>query len=223
MLNLYKSDAFQTVEYETHYKWLIARKKTIGGSDSPCMVNANPWKTLTELWDEKQPNHLLEEKTNENIRYGIEAEKHIRALFRLKHPNFEVQYMPDTMLISNEHNFMSYSPDGLILDGDKKGILEIKTSKIMNSGMLSKWGSKGNLYMPENYFIQTLHGLIVTGYDFVIVCAELRFLDNESKIIERRFEKEEVENDIQFLLYNEQKNWNKYFVTRRRPKFEFEL
>ena len=223
MLDLYKSESFRTVEYKDHSEWLLGRKETIGGSDSSCMVNANPWKTLKELWYEKQPQFEPKEEMNEAMKYGTNAESHIRALFQLKHPELDVQYKPDTTLVSNKYDFMSYSPDGLILDGDKKGILEIKTSKIMNHEMMSKWGNKDDPKVPENYYIQTLHGLIVTGYDFVIFCAELRFLDNEARIIERSFEREDVENDIQYLLYNEKKNWNKYFATHKKPNFEFEL
>ena len=42
MLDLYKSESFRTVEYKDHSEWLLGRKETIGGSDSSCMVNANP-------------------------------------------------------------------------------------------------------------------------------------------------------------------------------------
>lgn len=223
-MNLYKTNSKYIVEkYKSHEDWLEHRGKGVGGSEAACFVGMNPWKNLNQLWHDKKFGS--EKISNDAIDYGTKAEEHIRELFKLKHPELDVQYKDNVTLIDSKNPYMRYSPDGLIYDEEtgEKGILEIKTTKIINSAMLHKWGEKDNPQVPDNYFVQTLHGLNVTGFDFVIYCAELRFADGEARLIERSYRREEVEGDLKQLEETIENDWNKYFVGDVEPPISINL
>ena len=115
---------------------------------------------------------------------------------------------------------MRYSADGLLLDCEtgEKGILEIKTTKILASSHKEKWNNQ----IPQNYYIQVLHGLIVTGYDFVILKAQLRYqFKGELPKFETKhylIRREDVLEDIEFLKQAEIEWWNRYMIGNETPK-----
>lgn len=218
--SLYKTnDDFELIISTDHNEWLKNRSKRVGGSEASSLVEKNKYQSLRELWFKKTSNNVNELPENELIKYGNDCEPILRKLFAIKHSNVEVQYMENVSLYSKQYDYMAYSPDGLLLDGERKGILEIKTSFIRNSNMLSQW--KDNI--PINYFIQVLWGLIVTGYDFVDLIAELRFLDGDSQIKQYHIERIEVIDDIEWLIETATNNWNNYFVSGIEPPMTFEL
>lgn len=223
---LFKDNVMYTVEkYKSHEDWLINRGHGIGGSDAASIVNLNPFKTLRELWNEKK--YGSEPFTNEAIQYGVIAEDGLRTLYKAKHPGRIVEHMEDTVLVSNEHQFMRYSPDGLIIDEEKrKGILEIKTG---TSRKYTEWFEKDEdgrytiPRVPDNYYIQTLHGLLVTGFDFVNYICELRYEDGHSIVIERDYTKEEAMDTLEWLLEQEIEVWEKYFEADIEPPIMISL
>lgn len=217
-MNLYQdTDKFSVEKYGSHEEWLKKRGRGIGGSDAACFMDLNPWKTLNQLWHDKKFGS--QQITNDAIEYGNIAEPCLRTLFQAKHPELDVQYVDNVTLVSKEYEFLRYSPDGLIYNKEtgERGILEIKTSKIVNSQSLQKWGSKGNETVPDNYYCQTLEGLIVTDFDFVIYCAELRFADGDARIIERSYRKEEALDSMNDLKENMIEKWDRYFVNDIEP------
>lgn len=75
------------------------------------------------------------------VKYGTEAEPLIRRLFSLDFPEYQVLYHENRILRSVEYPFMQASLDGELTDQEgRKGILEIKTTNIMNSAQWGKWG-----------------------------------------------------------------------------------
>ena len=65
-----------------------------------------------------------------------------------------------------------------------KGVLEVKTTDVLSSMHKENWNNQ----IPMNYYIQTLHYLNVTGYDFVVLMAQLKFTDKNKVITyENRF------------------------------------
>ena len=152
------------------------------------------------------------------VKYGTEAEKHLRELFALDFPEYDVQYMDNVILQSVSEPWMLYSPDGLIYERTTglKGILEIKTTNILQSMQKEKW--KGSL--PMNYYIQGLHGLNVTGFDFVVLKAQLKTVYKNDIRIETKqyfFTREEKEADLKWLLSQEKEQWNKYYLGNIEP------
>lgn len=208
--------------YKDHDEWFKERGKGIGGSDAACFIDANPWKTLNQLWHDKK--YGAEQINSDAIEYGSNAEPLLRELFRLKHKDMDVQYEENCTFVSKDYPYMRYSPDGLILkENGERGILEIKTSLINNSSVLKKWGTKDNPMVPDNYFAQTLHGLNILDFDFVVYVAELRFADNESKIIERSYRKEEAIEQMKYLKENIVKKYNDYFIGDKEPPININL
>jgi predicted phage-related endonuclease len=117
------------------------------------------------------------------------------------------------MIHNPEYPFIFATLDGEIgeLENDnvkRCGVLEIKTADIENAQQYAKW--KENK-MPDSYFCQNLHQLLATGYDFVILNAQLRFIRNgiiqRKETIYRTIERPEVEADIQYLLEREIDFW----------------
>lgn len=105
------------------------------------------------------------------VKYGTEAEPLIRRLFSLDFPEYQVLYHENRILRSVEYPFMQASLDGELTDQEgRKGILEIKTTNIMNSAQWGKWDDR----IPDNYYIQVLHYLLVTGYQFAVLRAHIR-------------------------------------------------
>ena len=156
--------------------------------------------------------------------YGTKAEEPLRQLYALKHLNQDVQYLPYIILERKKmgYEWMRYSPDGLIYDYDteKKGILEIKTANLNNLHSITKWENNS---VPNQYYIQTLHGLLVTGFDFVTITAELRYYDGRVEIVERTFNRDEVLDDLEYLESKEKEVWETYFATKKEPPISLKI
>lgn len=187
---------------ETREDWLKARSRSIGGSDAAAIVGASPYKTNIELWEEKTGRRSSPDISESPfVKYGTEAEEHLRALFALDFPGYKVSYEPNNIWLNTEYPFAHCSLDGWIEDeAGRFGVLEIKTSTIQGAAMKAKWENK----VPENYYIQVLWYLAVTGADFAILKAKLIYRkENEEPfayIKHYRIEREEVKEDIAFLM-----------------------
>ncbi len=212
-MNLYESNnEFEFIKLNSREEWLKARETRIGGSEASSLIGINKYQSLRDLWRKKKRG-ITEEIDNEAIRYGNALEPILREMFRVKHPTMDVQYEENAILYSKKYDYMSYSPDSLIWDGARAGILEIKTSFIRNSEMSNEWKDR----IPDSYYIQILHGLICTGFEFVNLIAELRYIDGNSSIRQYHIERLEVLDDIEHLLRKERENWEKYFLSNLEP------
>lgn len=205
--SLYRTCKAYTVHsFKNREAWQKGRQELhgIGGSDASAALGLNPWRTNLDLWEIKTGRKEAPDiSDNERVQYGQNAEPYLRRLFQLKHAvEYEIQYMENTILQNNEHPEMLYSPDGLIrtIDG-RNGILEIKTTTIMKSYDKEKWFDKRTRQkkLPENYYIQVLHGLNVTGFDFVDLYAELTYPSGTSELLTYHLEREEVTDDLKFI------------------------
>ena len=197
--------------------WLDARKNHIGGSDAAACVGRSPHKDNVQLWEEKMGLVLPEDISDkEYVRYGTEAEKYLRALFALDHPEYQVFYDENNMFLNPKYPWMYASLDGELIDQrGRHGILEIKTTNILQIAQKKKWDNR----IPDNYYCQVLHYLAVTEYDFVVLKAQLKSeCDGELRIEVRHYfiEREEVEEDIRELVDAEKKLWD-CVESGRRP------
>ena len=111
---------------------------------------------------------------------------------------------------------MHASLDGELVDqGGRKGILEIKTTEILQSMQKEKWNDR----IPDNYFCQVLHYLAVTGYEFAVLKAQLKSeWGGELRITTKHYfiERKDVEEDIKYLVDAEKWFWN-CVQSGRRP------
>lgn len=197
-------------------EWLKNRTK-IGGSDASAIVGLNPYLDNVTLWEIKTGKRQQEDISHKPyVQYGTNAEIHLRELFKLDFPQYKVDYVENNMFFNEKYPFAHASLDGWLTDQDgRKGILEIKTTEIMQSMQKEKW----NKQIPDNYYIQILHYLMVTEFDFVVLKAQLKtvfdgvpYLQTKHYIIERA----DVEEDIQYLAQEEKKFW-KAVQERKRP------
>lgn len=211
------SDAFTVIDCSDHEAWLKARTYGIGGSDASAVVGLNPYKTNIELFDEKTGRSTPEDISDKPyVKYGTMAEPLIRELFKLDYPEYQVLHHEDQILRSNAYPFLQASLDGELIDREgRRGILEIKTSNIMQSVQYEKWKDR----IPDNYYIQVLHYLLVTGYQFVVLRAHLISdwgQDKRTTVKHYFIERAEAEEDLSMLLCEEKRFWG-YVESGRKP------
>lgn len=206
--DLYVSNnVYDVVSYNSKDEWLNARTKGIGGSDASCIVGMNPWKTSEQLYLEKIGKLELEDISNKKaVVIGTNAEKQMRELFSiLNEEKFDVEYIENTILYNKKKPYLYFSPDGLLVEKETglRGIYECKTTTLLNSMSKEKWNEK----VPDNYFIQLLHGLMVTNLDFAIINALLIFSDGYQQIRNYRFNRADYIEDIAYLEEKETSFW----------------
>jgi putative phage-type endonuclease len=191
-----------------HDEWLKHRTK-IGGSDASAILGKNPYKTNVELWKDKA-FHLMPEDISDKpyVKYGTEAEKYLRELFKMDYPQYEMFYEENNMWTNDTYPFAHASLDGWLKDeAGRMGIWECKTTNILQSRQKEMWDHR----LPENYYIQILHYLMVTEFEFVELKAQLKsvFSDGSVYLQTRHYhiERSDVEADITYLAEEERKFW----------------
>lgn len=199
-------------------EWLKNRTK-IGGSDASCIVGMNPYKSNVDLWLEKTGQATPEDISNkEYVKYGTEAEMYLRELFKLDFPQYKVEYIENNMYFNSDFPFAHASIDGWITDEQgRRGVLEIKTTEILQSQQREKWNNK----IPDNYYIQVLHYLMVTEFDFAVLKAQLKTVFDGVPYLQTKhyfIEREDVEADIKYLASQELKFWEDV-QKKRKPAF----
>lgn len=206
----------EMITLKNRAEWLEKRAGRIGGSDASCIVGMNPYKSNVELWEEKTGKKQAEDISDKPyVKYGTEAEAHLRALFALDFPQYKVSYDENNMWLNDKYPFAHASLDGWLEDEDgRKGILEIKTTNILQSMQKEKWKNR----IPDNYYIQVLHYLMVTEFDFAILRASMRFQygnDVTFTIKQYLIEREEVQEDIEYLQKAEK---DFYFAIKEKKR-----
>lgn len=197
-------------------EWLLNRKR-IGGSEASAIIGLNPYMTNIELWQVKT-GQLIQEDISEKpyVKYGIEAEAHLRELFKLDFPEYQIFYKENNMWTNDKYPFAHASLDGWLIDSDgRHGIWECKTTNILQSMQKEKWNGR----IPDNYYIQILHYLMVTEFDFAVLKAQLKSeFGGEIYIQTKHFkiERSDVEEDVKYLEAAEKKFW-KCVEERKRP------
>lgn len=201
--------------------WLQERKNGIGGSDASAVLGLNPYKTNVELWEEKIGLRGPEDISDKDyVQYGTAAEDHLRRLFAMDYPQYQVvpPAPPDEyeILRHKDYPFIFGTLDGHLFDRERNqwGVLEIKTSNILAAMHKEKWRDQ----VPDNYYIQVLHYLLVTGYDFAVLKAQLKSAWKGETYLQTRhyhIERSEVEEDLKILLDAEIKFWQTVEVKKK--------
>lgn len=186
--------------FKTREEWLNARTSFIGGSDASSIVGLNPYMTNVELWEIKTGRRKsLDISDKPYVKYGIQAEYHLRELFKLDFPQYTVYYEDNNIWTNDKYPFAHASLDGWLTDENgRKGVFENKTTEILQSMQREKWRDK----IPDNYYIQVLHYLMVTEFDFAILKAQLKYEYSGNISLSTKhysIEREEVLEDIRYL------------------------
>lgn len=197
-------------------EWHRFRANGLGASEAAAVIGISPWCSNVELWRRKTGKSTAADiSNNAAVAYGHNAEGPIRELFALDYPEYEVQYGGAfDMVFHPEHQFLFATLDGRLIERNtgRLGILEIKTTDILRSMQKEKWWSQDGPCIPDQYFCQICHQLLVTGFDFAILHAQLKFHYGDDIRTERRtyhIERAEVMDDIEYLKGEEIKFWEK--------------
>ena len=210
------ADGIIRLQFDSFGDWLFNRHG-IGGSDASAVLGMNPYKTNEELWLEKTGKlEPVDISDKSYVKYGHEAEPLLRELFALDYPEYIVEYYDNNMIRNKKYPWAHASLDGELVDYDgRRGILEIKTTNILQSMQREKWKNR----IPDNYYIQILHYLMVTEYDFVVLKAQLKSVWQEEIRLQTRHyfvERKDVLDDIELLKKEEMKFWADV-LKKRRP------
>lgn len=197
-------------------EWLHERTAGIGGSDAAAIIGLNPWKDNVQLWKEKTGIEDPEDISYKPyVQYGVSAEPLLRELFKLDFPEFQVEYIENNSWHNDRFPFARASLDGWLTDKDgRKGILEIKTTSILSSMSKEKW-KEG---VPDTYYCQLLHYLMVTEFSFAVLKAQLKYeYVNDIRLETRHYfiEREEVQDQIDYLESEERRFWDQVQLKQR--------
>lgn len=209
--------AIRRIIFDSKEEWLKHRTR-IGGSDASAILGLNPWKSNIELWMEKTGQASAPDISDKDVvKYGVSAEPLLRDLFALDFPEYEVEYFGDNMILNDDFEFGAASLDGELTEKEtgRKGILEIKTTNILQNMQKEKWRNK----LPDNYYVQCIHYLLITGYSFAILKAQLKYeFDGDIYLQTKHYkiERADVEEDIKYLADAESKFWEQV-QTKTRP------
>lgn len=205
------------IKCKSHQDWLEHRKGRIGGSEAAAVIGLNPYMSNQDLFDFKTGAREQEDISDKPyVKYGTEAEQHLRELFKLDFPEYQVHYEENNMWLNEKYPWAHASLDGWLTDQDERmGIWECKTTEILRSMQKELWKDR----IPDNYFCQILHYLMVTEAQFAILKAQLKYDFGGEVFLQTKhykIERSDVETDIEFLADAEKKFYEQV-KSRRKP------
>lgn len=207
------------IKINNREEWLKARQNQgIGGSEAGCILGKNKYKTNVDLWQEKTGRKEQPDLSNNSaVQFGKFAEPLLRELFKQDYPQYIVDYHEFDLYVNDKYPFIFATLDGEITTADgKRGILEIKTTTIQNKLQWDDWENK----IPDSYYVQILHQLAATGWDFAILKAYIRYyVDGEVRVTIRhyRINREDVQADIDYLIEQESIFWRQVQNNEQPP------
>lgn len=197
------------LRFDDRESWLKGRGQGIGGSDAAAVVGLSPWMSPIELWKVKMGmNRQKGLSGNAAVEQGNRMEPILRNLYAELHPEYAVEYHQFDILYQQERPWLFATLDGeLVAEDGRHGILEIKTATPTGKAGWAEW-SNGS--MKTAYYAQCLHQLLATGYDFLRLYACLYSQNGDMTLTEREIEREEVTEDLNWLLNEERQFWKGY-------------
>ena len=188
--------------------WLKNRTRGIGGSDISAVVGLNPYKSNVDLWLEKTGQITPEDISDKDyVKYGTEAERHLRELFKLDFPQYTVDYVENNSFTNSKYPWAVASLDGWLTDENgRRGVWECKTTNILQSMQKEKWNNQ----IPMNYYCQVLFYMGVYEADFCVLKAQLKTMFDGVPYIQTKhyfIERSEVQEDIDYLMQKGSEFW----------------
>lgn len=199
----------ERLHFEDRESWIAGRQHGFGGSDAAAAVGLSPWMTPLDLWKIKigasEQNDLSD---NSAVQTGVKWEPVLRELYKHTHEEYIVEHHPYDILYQSERPWLFATLDGEMVEREtgRKGVLEIKTATPNGKAGWEKWA---NGSMPQNYYVQVLHQLLATGYDFVRLFACLFSMDGSYTIKEHEIERDDAKEDMEWLFGKESELWEK--------------
>ena len=190
---------------KTREEWLHLKESGIGSSEIAAIVGLSPWMTSSELLQIKMGMKKAPDISDHaDVSRGVRMEKPLRELFKADHPEYKVTYHQFDMLYQEATPFMRSTLDGEVRDGKLHGCIEIKTSTPNGKAGWEKW----NIRIPDYYYVQLVSQIYNAGLDFGILYACLINRENDKTIREYRVEREEVEEDMLWIVDKAKEFWS---------------
>lgn len=194
---------FKIIELEQGTpEWLDFRKKHIGASDAPVIMNESPWKTPLKLWQEKL-GLRQDKKQTLAMKRGTDLEPIAREAY-MKLTGHEVKPI---VAVSLDRKMMSASYDGVT--SDYKHAVEIKCPN-KDDHALALEGK-----IPRKYLYQLLQQMLVLGIDH----ADYFSYANEKDVALVTLILKEVEREAEELIKQEEKFWS-YVENMEEPPMQ---
>lgn len=196
------------IECADRASWLDTRSIGLGASEAAAAVGMSPWQTPLELWKLKigvaKPKDL---SGNPSVAQGNRMEPVLREFYMGMHPEFTLEYHAYDIIFQEERPWLFATLDGELTDEDgRRGILEIKTATPNGKAGWDEWADGR---MKSSYYIQTLHQMLATGYDFVRLFAALYSQNGDITLRQYEIERADVTEDMAWLLAQETEFWVK--------------
>lgn len=203
--------------FATREEWLRNRINGIGGSEISAVVGLNPYLSNVELWELKTGRKQAEDISEKPyVKYGTQAEMHLRGLFRLDYPQYRVEYVDNNSFNNDKYPWARASLDGWLYDEKGRlGVLEIKTTEILRSMQKEKWNDQ----LPQNYYCQVLYYMAVLEAEFAVLKAQLKTEFDGIPYLQTKhyhIEKADVQEDIEYLMTKGAEFWE-YVKADKRP------
>ena len=202
-------------------EWLAFRKTGIGASEAAAVLGYSNTTSNVDLWEQKVG---LQEPKNlddlERVQYGLKAEKYRVGLFALQYAD-RYKVKVNKTVVYRKDGFQFASLDGELTEKPSKllGVYEGKTVVIDSVQAWEHWRGQ----IPQNYYIQNLHQMLVTRRKFVILDAEFRWTERDEdaqvKTETKRYlilQSPEVHADMKYLDEAEHEFWG-YVKRKERP------
>lgn len=205
--------------YDNRDDWLAHRDDHIGASEAGAILGVG-FQSKIDLWKIKTGRMTPKDLSDvEAVVYGNRAEEALRQLFIAKHPELYLDYRPYDFVYQSERPWLRATLDGELVDIESldRGILEIKTTTCLSKADWAKWNGR----IPDGYLAQLSHQLIATGFSFAYLFAELMG-KSESIIREYLFLREDMSENMKYLLSEEEKFWE-CVVTDKMPSVPLRL
>lgn len=184
--------------------WLELRRKSLGGSDAAAVLGESPWKSPLTLYAEKKG--LIDDKvTSEAMRQGTDLEAYVANRFmeatgkKVRRSNF--MYMHDY------HDFITANIDRDVVD-ENAGL----ECKVMNVYSDAKLRQEGHHLIPEQYYYQCQHYMMVMGYDHMYLAVLVPPFDFWWEKIDRN------DDAIESLLHREIEFWINHIEQSQPPE-----
>ena len=182
-----------------HEEWLEHRRKSIGGSDASAIIGLNGYCSPYTVWADKL-GKLPPKEDNEAMRLGRDLEEYVAKRFT-EETGKKVR-RENNILINPDIPFAHANVDRMII-GEDAGF-EAKTTSALN---LKKF--KNGEY-PENYYVQCVHYLMVTGCERWYLGVLILGVGFQHFVIERD------ESEIEALRKSEADFWE-YVKSEQAP------
>lgn len=173
----------EVYEYANEEDWHTLREKRIGGSDVGAILGVNPYKSIIDVYIDKTEGSTF--KGNNATHWGHMLESTIIKEFASRHKELQVFDAPFSIV----DNFLIANLDAVLRDKENGnfGVLEIKTTSLWNK---KEWEEDT---IPQSYYAQVQHYLMLTGYKFAYVAVLIGGQEYKEFKVERN------EEDIELI------------------------